>query len=155
MDIDTKEKKQIITRFGEINFKGLEQLEGSYDTYQINDSIDSIRDVIGTLERLLVNIERLKAGARELVDGDSGYCMETFSLEECGDIGTFAVDICDELDDCSIKIDKAHKQLVPLQRLMSTDDDSVYIDYDDSLDEDEEDRDELDDYDDDDENDDD
>ncbi len=149
MDIDTKEKKQIIAKFGEINFKGLEQLEGSYDAYQINDSIDSIRDVIGTLERLSVNMERLKAGARELIDGDSGYCMETFSLEECGDIGTFAIDICDELGECSDKIDKVQKQLAPLQRLMSTEDGSVYIDYQDSLDDDEEDNDELDDYDDD------
>ena len=137
MDIDQEEKKQITDQFGEINFKGLEQLEGHYDTYQINDGIDRIRDVIGTLEGLLVNMERLKAGARELIDGDSGYCMETFSVKECGDIGTFAVEICDELGDCSEEIDKVQKQLAPLQRLMSTEDDSVYID--DSLDDDEED----------------
>lgn len=84
-----------------------------------------------------MNIERLKAGARELIDGDSGYCMETFSVEECGDISTFAVEICGELGDCSEEIDKVQKQLAPLPRLMSTEDDSVYID--DSLDDDEED----------------
>ena len=82
-------------------------------------------------------MEQLKAGARELIDDDSGYCMETFSVEECGNIGDFAVDICDEFGNCSEEIDKVQKQLAPLQRLMSTEDDSVYID--DSLDDDEED----------------
>jgi hypothetical protein len=133
MDIDQEEREQIIAQFGEINFDGLEQLEGSYDTYQINDSIDRIRDVIGTLEGLLVNIERLKAGARELIDGDSGYFIETFSVEECGNIGDFAIEICDDLDCCSEEIDKACKQLAPLQRLTTTEDNSVYIDYRDSL----------------------
>lgn len=139
MAIDQDEKEQIIAQFGEINFKGLEQLEGRYDTYHINGSINRISDVISTLERLLVNIKCLKAGARELIDGDFGCCMETFSLEECGDIGTFAVDICDDLDDCSEEIDKVQKQLAPLQRLMPTENDSVYIDFQDSLDEDEDD----------------
>ena len=135
MDIDQDdEKEQIIAQFGEINFKGLEQLEGSYDSYQINDSIDKIQDVINTLNGLLVNMERLKAGARELIDGDSGYFMETFSVEECGNIGDFAMEICDELDCCSEEIEKACKQLSPLQRLVSTEDESVYIDYNDSLD---------------------
>ena len=141
MAIDQEEREQIISQFGEINFKGLEQLEGSYDAYQINYSIDRIRDVIGTLNGLLVNMERLKAGARELIDGDSGCFIETFSVEECGDIGNFAVEICDELDSCSEEIDKACKQLTPLQRLMSTEDNSVYIDYNDSLDVDEEEED--------------
>ena len=140
MDIDQDEKEQIIAQFGEINFDGLERLEGSYNAYQINDSIDEIRDVIGTLNELLVNMERLKAGARELIDGDSGCFMETYSVEECGDIGDFAMEICDELDCCSEKIDKACKQLAPLQRLMSTEDDSVYIDYRDSLDVEEDDE---------------
>ncbi len=69
----------------------------------------------------------------------------SFSLEECGNIGDFAIEICDELDDCSEEIDKVQKQLAPLQRLMSTDDDSVYIDFQDSLDEDEDDAEENDD----------
>ena len=87
MDIDQDEKKQIITQFGEINFDGLEQLEGRYNTYQINNSIDKIREVISTLDELLTNIERLKAGTWELIDGDSGYFIKTFSVEDCGNIG--------------------------------------------------------------------
>lgn len=151
MDIDTKEKKQIITKFGAINFKGLEQLEDKYDAYQTSDSINKVSDVIGRLRGLLVDMERLRAGAIELFDGDSSY-TEKFLVEECGDIGTFAMDICDELSNCSDEIDKAYKQLAPLQRLMSTEeDDEVYIDCYDSLDIDEEDHDELDDYEDDDE----
>ena len=137
MDIDQEEKEQITAKFGEINFDGFDQLEDNYDTCQINESIDRIRDVIGTLEGLVVNMERLKAGAGELIDGDSGYCVETFSLEECGNIGEFAMGICDDLDSCSGAIDKACKLLIPLQRLISTEDGSVYIDHLDSLDDEE------------------
>ncbi len=138
MNIDQDdEQEQIIAQFGEINFKGLEQLEDSYDTYQITESIDKIQDVINMLNGLLLNMERLKAGARELIDGDSGYFMETFSIKECGNIGDFAMEICDELDCCSEEIEQACKQLSPLQRLVSTDNESVYIDYNDSLDEEE------------------
>lgn len=150
MDIDTKEKKQIIAKFGAINFKGFEQLEDKYDVYQASDSVNKISGVIGRLRSLLTDAERLRAGAIELFDGDTSYA-EKFSVEECGDIGTFAMDICYELSSCSDEIDKAYRQLAPLQRLMlAEDDDEVYIDCCDSLDEnEEEEHDELDDYEDD------
>ena len=136
MELDQDEKKRIIAKFGDVNFDGLNQLESNYNTYQIDGSIDTIRDVVGILDELLVSLERLKSGAQELIDGDSDYCMESFSLEECGDIGIFAMEICDELNRCSVEIEKTCKRLAPLQRLMATEDNDVYIDYRDTLDSD-------------------
>lgn len=75
--MDNDEKEAIKAKFGEINYKGLEQLEGMYDTYQINRSIDAIREVIGSLQQSLDNIECLKAGADELIDGDAPFSINT------------------------------------------------------------------------------
>lgn len=93
MIIEHDEETQLITQFGEVNLEGLRQLEAKYDTYQIDNGIDRLRDVVSTLNELVVNMERLKAGASELIDGTSSGSLESFSVEECGSIGDFAMEI--------------------------------------------------------------
>lgn len=57
-----------------------------------------------------------------------------YSVDEYGNIGDFAEEICSDLDLCSDSIEKVQKQLAPLQRLMPTEDGSVYVDFRDTLD---------------------
>jgi hypothetical protein len=132
--MDQEEKESIKSKFGEINYDGLEQLEGMYDTYQINRSIDALREVISTLQQSLDNMERLKSGADELIDGDAPFSTKHYSIDECGEIGFFAEEICDNLDCCSDMINQARERLAPLQRLIPTEDGTVYIDFKDTLD---------------------
>jgi len=79
--MDQKEKDQIKAKFGEINYEGLDQLEGAYDTYQIERAMDNVRQTIGTLKELLDNLECLKAGAVELIDGDPAYTTKSLFSE--------------------------------------------------------------------------
>lgn len=62
-------------------------------------------------------------------------CFKPFSLDECGDIGYFADDICSELDSAVDSIEKVRNNVAPMQRLIPTDDGEVYIDSWDKLDE--------------------
>jgi len=63
--------------------------------------------------------------------------QKAYSLNECGNIGEFAEEICFELDTCSSDLEEACSFLAPLQRLMPTEDGEVYVDYRDKLDKEE------------------
>jgi len=112
---DGKDINQFIAKWkryvNHINVTTLHSWGGQF----AQESIDKIQDVINMLNGLLLNMERLKAGARELIDGDSGYFMETFSIKECGNIGDFAMEICDELDCCSEEIEQAIEEFAAAQ----------------------------------------
>jgi len=126
--MNPEEKKFIEAKFGEINFTGLEQLQGCYDTYQIHYAMDALREVIDQFHGLLHSMEQLKVGARELIDGDALYSIEHCTFDECGNLGDFTVEIVENFDICINNIKKIREQLAPLQRLMPTEDGCVYVD---------------------------
>jgi hypothetical protein len=136
MGID--EKRDLQAKFGDFNEAGLEQLKGQYETYQINYALDTMRNTISTIQHLLDNIERLKSGVTELIDGDSTFALKDFSVDECGNIGDFTEEICDELSICIENLENVRKTLIPLQRLIATEDGKVYAGYEDTLDKEEE-----------------
>ena len=73
-----------------------------------------------------------------MIDGDPPDAMPGYSVEEWGNIGEFAMEICDSLSECSDMMDKMGEKIAPLQRLIPTEEGEVYIDYQDTLDENEE-----------------
>lgn len=65
--MEQDEKQAIKSKFGEINYKGLEQLQDSYDTCDIDDSINQLSAVIIDLKAILNDMKQLKDGADELL----------------------------------------------------------------------------------------
>jgi hypothetical protein len=123
-----------INKYGDFNAEGLKQLEEKYEVYKIDNAIDSMRDAICRLENLIDDAEKLRSVASELIDGYSGCGVNKFNVDENGDLGVFVIDVCDAIDNCTHDLESASKLLASLQRLLPTEDGSVYIDIDDKLD---------------------
>lgn len=70
--------------------------------------------MIRTLRQTLDNVEWLKSGADELIDGDTPFSTKHNSVDERSDIGVFAEEIGDSLDCCSDMIDQVREQLAKI-----------------------------------------
>ena len=104
------------TTYGHINRMGLEELQGTYESYSLLRAVESVDQVRYCIDNIRNDLLKLHGPIFALVEGGSNDGH--YDLDEDGEVWDMAMSLRWQLDECIEHLENSSAALEPIEKLI-------------------------------------